>query len=48
MSSRNTGNPSIFVKSPNHEAESAGDMSESNTGREKYKRLRNGKGEEPY
>jgi hypothetical protein len=47
-SSRQTGNPSTFVKSPNHSEEAAGDMSASNIGREKYKRLRHGKGEEPY
>lgn len=46
-SSRHRGNPSTFVRTPNHEAESEGDMSSSNTGREKYKRLRKNKSEEP-
>jgi hypothetical protein len=42
-SSRRTENPSIFVKSHNHEAEAQGDMNDSNTSREKYESLRNGK-----
>jgi len=46
-SSRHREDPSIFVKTPNHEAESEGDMSNSNTGRDKYKRLRNNNSEEP-
>jgi hypothetical protein len=37
----------MFVKTPNHQAEAEGNMSSANTGREKFKKLRNGKGEEP-
>lgn len=47
-STRHRGDPSNFVKTPNHELESEGDLSESNTGREKYKQLRHDKSEEPY
>jgi len=47
-STRHRGDPSNFVKTPNHEFESEGDLSESNTGREKYKQLRHDKSEEPY
>jgi hypothetical protein len=46
-SSRHREQPSTFVKTPNHQAEAKGDMSSSNTGREKFKKLRNEKGEEP-
>jgi len=46
-SSRQRGEPSTFVKTPNHQAEAEGNMSSANTGREKFKKLRNGKGDEP-
>jgi hypothetical protein len=47
-SSRHREEPSTFVKTPNHQAEAKGDMSPSNTGREKFKKLsRNEKGEGP-
>ena len=46
-SSRQRGEPSTFVKTPNHQQEAKGDMSSSNTGREKFKKLRSDKSEEP-
>ena len=46
-SSRQRREPSVFVKTPNHVEDVAGNMSSENTGREKYKRLRNDKSEEP-
>ena len=46
-SSHHRGDPSTFVKTPNHEAASEGDMSASNTGRDKFKRLRHDKSQEP-
>lgn len=39
--------PSMFVKTNNHSMDAEGDMSSSNTGREKYRRLRKDKREEP-
>ena len=47
-STRDRRDPSTFVKTPNHGVESEGDLSESNTGQEKYKNLRHDKSEEPY
>jgi hypothetical protein len=46
-SSRHRGDPSTFVKSPNHQETVVGDMSESTTGREKYRNLRKDQSEEP-
>lgn len=46
-SSRQRGEPSTFVKTPNHQTEALGDMSTENVGRDKFKKLRNGKGDEP-
>jgi hypothetical protein len=46
-SSRHRGEPSTFVKTPNHQADARGDMRSENVGRDKFKKLRNGRGEEP-
>jgi hypothetical protein len=46
-SSRHRSEPSTFVKTPNHQAVATGDMSSENVGRDKFKKLRNGRGDEP-
>jgi hypothetical protein len=46
-SSRQRGEPSVFVKTPNHVEDAKGDMSSRNTGRDKFKRLRSDKSDEP-
>ena len=46
-SSRQRADPSVFVQTPNHVEEVEGDLSAQNTSRDKFKRLRSDKSEEP-